>query len=449
MPDLNGYRLALAQAGKATTWAEVNAHENSSTMVSVINGEVARTAANLQTALYVRANAEKTGVAYTQDADENPSEVIRRAVENGCYGEGASQDALLEARRAHAAQVYPPADVEAMVALGAKACALARAQEPAIQHAKADVRVDTWQNAVVNTKGLDVDASRQVVCAALSVMAQRDGMQVNAQAHVTAPTLEGLDLQAAVARMARSLDRQYTPVDLKTDVYPVVLDSSVVINIMTTAWQLFAATKVLNGSSALYGLLGKTIGSKALSITDTCAREGCGYRFPLDDEGAEGISNTLVQNGVFKGLLHTGASAAQMGAERTGNSGRVALLTGSIPTELIPVPKILCVEPGLKSQAELLADMGDGVLIAQSFDVFHSINTGSGDFSIPCRGSVVKDGVCAYNVTGLTISGNVKDLFAKVLDAGNDLWIDEFLLKSYCIGAPSLRIERLQVNGKG
>lgn len=449
MLDLNGYRVALAQPDKDIAWAEVNAHENGSTMVSVVNGEVARTAANLQTALYVRANGEKTGVAYTQDVDENPAEVIRRAVENGRYGEGTSADVLVEARQAHAAQDYTPADVEAMVALGAKACDLARAQEPYIRHTKAEVRLDTWQNAVVNTKGLDVDAARQVVCATLSVMAQRDGKQVNAQAHVTAATLEGLNLQAAAARVAQSLGHQYAPVDLKSGVYPVVLDSSVVINIMTTAWQLFAATKVLSGSSALYGLLGKTIGSEALSITDKYAREGCGYRFPLDDEGAEGVSTALMQNGVLTGLLHTGASAAKMGVERTGNSGRVALLTGSIPTELIPVPKILCVEPGRRSQSELLAGMGDGVLIAQSYDVFHSINIGSGDFSIPCRGSVVKDGVCSYNVTGMTISGNVKDLFAKVLEAGNDLWIDEFLLKSYCIGAPSLRIERLQVNGKG
>ena len=449
MLDLNGYRVALAQADQAIAWAEVNAHENSSAMVSIANGEVARTAANLQTALYVRANAGKTGIAYTQDVEENPSEVIRRAVENGRYSEGTTADVLLEAKQSRAAQDYPPADVEAMIALGVKACALARAKEPAIRHVKADVRVDMWQNAVLNTKGLDVDASGQVVCAALSVMAQRDGTQVNAQAHVTAATLERLDLQAAAARVAQSLSRQYAPANLRTGVYPVVLDSSVVINIMTTAWQLFAATKVLNGSSALYGLMGKTIGSEALSVTDQCARDGCGYRFPLDDEGAEGINNTLVQNGVLTGLLHTGASAAQMGVERTGNSGRVALLTGSIPTELIPVPKILCVEPGLRSRAELLADMGVGILIAQSYDVFHSINTGSGDFSIPCRGSVVKDGVCAYNVTGLTISGNVKDLFARVLEAGNDLWIDEFLLRSYCIGAPSLRIERLQVNGKG
>ena len=449
MNAVPGYRATMDAAKDTLAWAEVNAHENGSTMVSVVNGEVTRTAANRQTALYVRANGGKTGVAYTQDAEEDPAEVLRRAVENGRYGEGASTDSLLEARTEHSAQAAIVADVETLVGIGRRACDVAREQEPNIQYAKADVRADTWQNAVCNTKGLDVSASRQVYCASLSVMAQREGKQYNAQAHVTAVTADGLALRAVAQRLAQSLQDQYAPVDIKSGAYPVVLDSSVVINIMTTAWQLFAANKVINGSSALHGRLGTTIGSPAVTITDVPERNGCGYIFPLDDEGAPGVNTTLVKNGIFTGLMHTGATAAHMGLERTGNSGRVALLTGSIPTELIPVPKILCVEPGEHSRAELLSAMGNGVLIAQSYDVFHSINLGSGDFSIPCRGSVVRDGVCAYNVTGMTISGNIRDLFCDVAQAGNDLWIDEFLLKSYCIGAPSLRMERLQVNGKG
>ncbi|HNW85391.1 MAG TPA: TldD/PmbA family protein [Candidatus Limiplasma sp.] len=449
MMDVSGYRAALTAAGGDGLWAEVNAHENGSMLVCVVNGEVERTAANLQTALYVRAGGEQTGVAYTQDAEENPTEVIRRAVENGKYGEGGSTDVLLEAKQEHCARETSPAAVETLVAIGKEACEQARLQTPDLQYVKAEVRADTWRNAVVNSKGLDVDASRQVYCAALSAMAQRAGKQYNAQAHVTAATPEGLQLRAAAARVAQAMERQFEPVRLQSGAYPTVLDSSVVINIFTTAWQLFAATKVLGGSSAFYGRLGHTIGSKALTVTDRAAREGCGYVFPVDDEGASGQDTALMRNGVLTGLLHTGATAEKMGVKRTGNSGRVALLTGSIPTELIPVPKILCVEPGQRSRAELLASMGDGVLIAQSFDVFHSINIGSGDFSIPCRGSVVRDGVCAYNVTGLTLSGNLNDLFANVEAAGNDLWIDEFLLKSYCIGAPSLQIRQMQVNGKG
>ena len=449
MLNLDAYRKALATLDPDIAWAEVNAHENESTLVSVINGEVARTAANLQTAIYVRACGEKPGIAYTQDAAEDAAGVIRRAAENGRYGEGEPPDVLAAPENRHQAKAYEPINLQTLVDIGNRLGELVRQAEPAVAHAKADVRLDTWSNAVLHSKGLDVDASRRVYCASLSVMAQRDGKQYNAQAHVTASTPDSLDLQAAASRVARSLARQYEPVDFPSGVYPVVLDNSVVINIMTTAWQLFTGSKMLNGSSALFGLMDKAVGSGALNITDRPSREGSGYAFPLDDEGIVGKPTSIVQNGIMTGLLHTQATAARMHAATTGNSGRVALLTGSIPTELIPIPRIFCVEPGCDSQDALLAHMGEGVFIAQSYDVFHSINIGSGDFSIPCRGSIVRDGRCVGNVTGMTISGNLRELFMKIVEVGSDLWIDEFLLKSYCIGAPSLRLSSLQVNGKG
>ena len=97
---------------------------------------------------------------------------------------------------------------------------------------------------------------------------------------------------------------------------------------------------------------------------------------------------------------------------------------------------------------ELLEELGDGIYVTNSYDVFHSINIGSGWFSIPCRGTVIKGGIEDRNVTGMTMNGKLTNLFARVMAAGKDLYIEEFLRKSYCVGAPSLLIEKLQINGK-
>ena len=48
----------------------------------------------------------------------------------------------------------------------------------------------------------------------------------------------------------------------------MVLDQSVGINIMMTAWQLFSGMKYCDGSTALKGRLGEYIGSSAFSIVD-------------------------------------------------------------------------------------------------------------------------------------------------------------------------------------
>ncbi len=449
MIDLNGYRNAMKHLPEGAAWAEVNAQEIECMQVTVTQGEVTRTTAHKQTALYVRAKAERTGVTYTQNRNESPEVVINQALENSRYGEGVSDDVLLRQLIERTGTPLNPVALEPLLTIGNRLTELAHRQDATVVRATADVRVDTRANAVLNTYGLDVDDGARVYAAKVSVVGECQGRQFNADAKVTAESLDDLPLEAAVRRATDGLRIQYAPRSFASALSPVVLDSSVVINILTTAWQLFSGLKVQSGASALAGKLGSRVGAEAVHMTDRATREACGYRFQRDNEGVAGSTNSLMQAGVITGLMHTQATAAHAGVAATGNSGRVALLTGSIPTELIPVPRILCIEPGTATLAELLENMGNGVYIAQSFDVFHSINIGSGDFSIPCRGAVVKDGHCQYNVTGMTIAGNVLDLFSQVMQVGSDLWIDEFLLKSYCIGAPSLRLARLQVNGKG
>jgi len=217
---------------------------------------------------------------------------------------------------------------------------------------------------------------------------------------------------------------------------------------MMTAWQMFSGMKYNNGSSAISGKLGETIGSSALSITDSPSHELTGYHYEFDCEGTPSERQRLVESGKLVGLMHNISSATGLDTSSTGNAGRYALLSGSIPTDIIITPKIFYIEPGENSLEKMIEETGDGIYITHSYDVFHSINIGSGSFSIPCRGTVIKNGKPRHNITGLTINGRLTDLFAKVRAAGNDLYIEEFLRKSYCVGAPSLLVERLQINGK-
>lgn len=450
MKGIEAYRKAFEAPHGDLQWAEVNAQARESLLVGTAHGEIVQTGANAQTAFYVRASAGRAGYAYTQDPQEDATSVIRRATENGLACESERSNVLASQTPAVEAPALPPPP--SADALAEAAHALAREAERAdsrIVQASAQVCMDTLHTRVVNTQGLDAGMARRVYAAEVDILAESEGEQVNASAAVTADRLDALDLARAARRAAWQASMQLCQQDLKPGLYPVLLDSAVAINILTTAWQLFSAQKMLDGASALSGRLDAVIGSKALTVTDRPSRAGCGYRFPLDDEGCAGQEATLVRQGRLTGLLHTQATAARMGVSPTGNSGRVALLTGAIPTELIVVPKVICIEPGEQTPDALLHAMHSGVWITRSFDVFHSVNVGSGDFAIPCSGAVVENGRVARHVGGLTLNGNLLDLFARIAAAGNDLWIDAFLLKSYCIGAPSLLVEALQVGGRG
>jgi len=454
---LENYKNVLNNLPEYITEAEVNAERKVSTLIGVSGGQIVKTDVSDVTSIYVRASGNKTGYAYTEDLSEDPGKVILKAYNNGIVSDSNKTDRLNSPETAFNPQntakyatvkkdyaVSSPDIVEKAVSLERQV----RSAVPSINTCFVNIRVDTFSSRVINSKGVDVSFTRNVVYAQVKATAEILGDSVDASCSVSAPSFAGIDSGELVDRIKNSFKNKIEAGAFSPGEYPVVLSRNVGINIMITAWQLFSGLKYCDGSTALAGKLNEYIGSPALSIIDTPYHSGTGYCFPFDCEGTTGIETVLVDKGKFTGLLHNLNSSAHLNAEPTGNAGRVALLTGNLPTDIIVTPKICHIMPGTRSADELIREMGDGVYITESYDIFHSINIGSGDFAIPCRGIVIKDGKPHHAVNALTICGNLVNLFKNVEETGNDLLIDEFLLRSYCVGSPSIRIRNLQVNGK-
>ena len=431
--------------------AEVDAERNASTVIKCANGEIIETRSSDTTELFIRVSDEKTGYAYTQDLEEEPIEVLLKGLNNSNFVQRQQKDKLNESTVKRAEMVDDRSgrpDLESMKLAAEKLEKTVRESDGNISSVAIEICSDThWRN-VINSNGLDVESSMNLYSVRATVMAEKDGDQYDATFFQSVSDIGGLNVDRFRERIAAGLRNQYGATELRSGVYPVLLDSTVVTNIMMTAWQMFSGMKYNNGSSALSGKLGETIGSSALSITDSPSHELTGYHYEFDCEGTPSEKQRLVENGKLVGLMHNITSAYRLDTSSTGNAGRYALLSGSIPTDIIITPKIFYIEPGENSLELVMKEIEDGVYITHSYDVFHSINIGSGSFSIPCRGTVIKNGKPGHNVTGLTINGRLTDLFARVKAAGNDLYIEEFLRKSYCVGAPSILVERLQINGK-
>lgn len=447
---LEGYEAALDRLPDGIRQAEVNAMYRQVLSLAASNGALCQTESARRTALYVRsAGAGGCGNTYTEDLSEDPVQVIRRAAEGGAIAPAGSL-----ARLHGPAHICPDPDCRPTPPdlAGAKAAVLAleqagRLASPEVVSATARLKRLDFVNRVANSEGGDVSGGHTVWSARLELTVRHGDSEYNAESFQNAAALDQLNPEELACRALEQARRQFDPQPFQPGVYPAVLDRTVVINILTTAWQLFSGAKYAAGASALSGKLGQVVASPAVSLRDLPSHPAAGYRYPFDCEGTPGQETDLITNGVLTGLLQTVASADALGMEPTGNAGRVALLSGNIPTDLIVVPKITCLMPGTASLPELLAHMGDGVYINESYDVFHSINIASGAFSIPCRAMTVRDGRPVSAHGGLTISGNLTDLLAQVEEAGSDLLLDEFLLNSYCVGGPSLRLASLRVNG--
>lgn len=102
--------------------------------------------------------------------------------------------------------------------------------------------------------------------------------------------------------------------------------------------------------------------------------------------------------------------------------------------------------PGKASQAELLEEMGSGLLITGVSGVFAGADPASGDFSLISQGYLVEHGQCGKAVQQITVAGNFFEMLCAVANVGSDgAWMQP---PSGCLRAPSLYVRALAISGK-
>ncbi|HEX2815859.1 MAG TPA: metallopeptidase TldD-related protein, partial [Phenylobacterium sp.] len=101
-------------------------------------------------------------------------------------------------------------------------------------------------------------------------------------------------------------------------------------------------------------------------------------------------------------------------------------------------PSNLTLQPGTRSQAELMADAGAGLLVTSMFGP--SLNGNTGDWSVGCSGFWFEGGEIAYPVNEITVAGNLIDIYGRLVP-GADLEIRG------SSNAPSILIDALAIAG--
>ena len=94
--------------------------------------------------------------------------------------------------------------------------------------------------------------------------------------------------------------------------------------------------------------------------------------------------------------------------------------------------------PGALSPKELIADIESGFYVTEMMGM--GVNGVTGDYSRGAAGFWIEKGEIAFPVSEMTVAGNLKDMFARLV-AANDL---EFKTGA---DSPTLRIDDLTVAG--
>lgn len=125
---------------------------------------------------------------------------------------------------------------------------------------------------------------------------------------------------------------------------------------------------------------------------------------PFDDNGVRTRPNIFVENGILNNYALGTYSARQLKMQTTGNSGGV---------------RNLFISTGQKDLPALIKTMGTGLLINDLMG--HGINLVTGDYSRGAAGFWVENGEIQYPVEEITVAGNLKDMYAHIVEVGADV----------------------------
>ncbi|MBI2381578.1 MAG: metalloprotease PmbA [Gammaproteobacteria bacterium] len=213
-----------------------------------------------------------------------------------------------------------------------------------------------------------------------------------------------LESPDAVGRKAaeRTL-RRLNPRKLKTGSYPVLFSPDIAAGILGHFVNAIRGGNLYRKSSFLLDALGQPVFPDWLSLREMPFIKRGLASAAFDSEGVATREHDLVHEGILESYVLSAYSARKLGLKTTGNAGGVHNLRVS--------------DSGL-SQAELLRDMGSGLLVTEVMG--QGVNIVTGDYSRGAAGFWVENGEIQYPVEEITIAGNLKDMFLNIAAIGTD-----------------------------
>ena len=159
-------------------------------------------------------------------------------------------------------------------------------------------------------------------------------------------------------------------------------------------------------TSFLTDSLGKRIFSRRVNISERPHLPRALASSYFDNDGVATADREVVVDGRLNGYFLSVYSARKLGMQTTGNSGGC---------------HNLIVHPGRRDLSGLLRKMGRGLLVTELLG--QGVNYVTGDYSRGAAGYWVEGGEIAYPVEGITIAGNLRDMFRNIVGVGNDVLV--------------------------
>lgn len=407
-------RLLDLARGRGATQAEVSCSEEAGLSVNVRMGEVETVESTRDRGIAVTVYfGRRKGSASTADLREDS---LIATVEQACaiakYTEddpaAGLADPDLMARETRQFDSWHPWSIDADRAID-----LALACEQAGRDA--DARVENSDGASLSSgRSLSVYANshgfvgrergtqHSLGCALIAGRGdamQRDGW------YTLGLAADDLESPASVGRRAaeRAVSR-LSPRQLRTGEYTVLFSAEMARSLIGHLIGAVSGGALYRGASFLVDSQGKQLFPDWFSIVERPFVPHGLRSASFDAEGVATRESPLVERGVLQRYVLGSYSARKLGLQTTANAGGVHNLD---------------VAANAGDLDGLIAAMGRGLLVTELMG--HGANTTTGDYSRGAAGFWVEDGKLQYPVDGVTVAGNLRDMFQRIDAVGADV----------------------------
>ncbi len=196
-----------------------------------------------------------------------------------------------------------------------------------------------------------------------------------------------------------------------TGTFPVLFDERISSSLIGHLLGASNGSAIARGASWLSDCLGEQVLPDHLSLIEDPHRPRISGSRPFDAEGLPTRRRAIVENGILTGWTLDLSSARKLDMASTGNAAR------GVSGPPSPSNWNLSLTQGDQSRAELLRDMGTGLLVTSM--IGSTINPNTGDYSRGASGFWVENGEIAYPVNECTIAGNLRDMLKRIIPAND------------------------------
>lgn len=419
--------LATRVAGWARGGEQVEAFvaRGRETEVQVFSGEIESLSSAESAGIGIRVvNGPRQGFAYAGSLDPGVvEETLEEARDNagfatddefvGLAGPDGVVPADLDLWRDDLASF--PTDQKVSLALELERAI--RDGDPRIRQVQASEWGDAAvESAVATSTGIRA-SSRRTACylSAYAVAGEGSDTQTGG-GYSVGRSPSDLDLSKAAADAVERATRLLGAVKPKSGHLTVVFEPRITATLLAILAGTLDGESVLKGRSLFANRLGEEVSVPAVTLVDDPTDPDAYAATPYDAEGLATRRNVLIEGGVLGQFLYNTYSA-----RRAGTSSTASAVRGGFKTAPGTGARALMLVPGELSPEQVLAQVGDGLMVQSVSGVHSGVNPVSGDFSVGAEGVLIRGGALAGPVREFTIASTLQRMLGGVVAIGNDL----------------------------